>query len=353
MRNLFLLLSLLVALSPLLAQYAGNSRLSYANTSCTKLSSIDSPINMIPSAHKFITEALRPENKNTIAKFIHFVQSTSTINPGQNTIKMAFSIVDMYGTKYLGLEVISTPNSGSTKINKFLLTNDLQKLKAVIDPTINGNTSFNCGDLKTIFTDKNPTLDNIINNAFPSYAMSQRANNLLSGFGIDMANPDTKSCETVNYVETDRFYGQTTISTPADLLYCNPSKPPIVAIKYACQGNSIMMIQLVYIDPADNGMKSSPIAGYSFIPASTVNTFDVSGATRLEFESYVENTNMNSFFMKSYDAAGKLIRSEGCGNTNGTKQNVSVLATNFLGFTGIYQSGPSIQGFDIAMYKKY
>lgn len=345
-----LLLLAFTVLSRLLAQQTINPKTFYTGGGCATIPNIGSPILMISNVHKYIENALNINNKYTVVKYIHFMQSSSTANLGQTTYKLAFSVTDYSSTKYLGMEVVvSSGGIGSSKINKFILTSDIEKLRVVIDRGIVDNKSFSCGDLKFAYSsygngDSNNNLDYLFAgnnmNGMPSSLLGQ-----LSG------PSNNKVCITANYVETNNFYGKANNATPVDLINCVPDKPSISSIRLACMNNTIYFMQLVYNNFGDNGTTTSPIVGNSNVSANYLTTIDLSGVSRIEFNRYSDSLGNNRLNLKTYSTNNGVLTNFNCGNVTTNPQQVVILANDFIGLTGIYTNGSYIQAFEVTQYR--
>lgn len=347
------LLILLVGANIILSQPTNNNQTFFTGGGCATIPDIGSPILMVSNVHDYIEDGLNTKNKYTVVKYIHFVQTASSNSPNRKTYKIAFSITDYNSTKYVGIEVIVAPNGiGSTRINKFILTNSVEKLKKIIDSTIDPDNTYSCGDLKFAYSSYGKGGSKNLDYIFPGQNQNRASDSILSKFGKSSSQePSSKTCVTSNYLETDDFIGSATANTPVDLLQCISDKKAVAAIRIGCVSDVLTMIQLVFNNIGNNGTTNSNIVGSSSTSVSDISTIDISDAFRVEFESATNGTQL-TFSVTTYDNNNVIQDQIQCGTATANPSNVIVLASDFLGLTSIYSDGSIIEGFEITQYKE-
>lgn len=350
------LLLLLGGLQLLHAQPAVNPQTFFTGGGCATIPNVGSPILMIANAHKYIEDALNMNNKYTVVKYIHFVQTMSNVTQGHSTYRLAFSITDYSSTKYVGVEAVIAPRGiGSTKINKFLLTNDIEKLKVVIDSTINPDNSYSCGDLKfgySSYGNGDPNSPNSIypgrnENGIPSSILNQLNNHISSTPTVK-----NKTCITANYLETTDFIGTAAPTVPVDLLNCLPDKNAVAAIRIGCAATVVTLIQLVFNNFNNSGTTTSPIVGALVTPANSITQIDLAGVHRIEFNSFTGAATL-TINIKTYDSENNKMSDYTCGSVATNPRQLVVLNYDFLGITTIHHNAALIHSFEITQYRVY
>ena len=371
------LIFLLVGIFSLQAQRTNTNQEQAANT-CTTIPNVGSPINMIANAKQYIEEALNIKNQYTVVKYIYFAlippttPATTTngatifpqpvVPPTPNqpanvaTIyRMVFSIADYYGTKYAAVELSVSPfGIGAVKINRFLLTSQLSRVKNMIDPNIVDTQSVNCGDLKYVYSSFGNGNDNTLPYVYPgdnnNSAGLRLLNNLTSGNGNNANGANAtlaKTCVTANFLETTNFFGTGVPATATDLISCIPNRAPVASILIGCSANVLSSLQLAYNNLNDNGTTLSAFAGNPATPANAITNISLSNATRLSITTF---TTPNSIRIQTFGANNEVLTNYVCGTGTTAPQNAIIAVNDFLGFSGV-SNGGALTNFDIVQYR--
>ena len=324
----------------------------YTGGGCAMIPGIGSPILMVPDVHKYIQDALHMKNQYTQIKYIYYSKTASDTMPGQNLYKLVFSITDYYSTKYLAMALTISPfGIGSVQINKVLLTKDINLIKTIFDQNVDATKSYSCGDLKLVYNSYGTGSKGQIDSKYPGFNYNHANIDILNMLNQKTATPkDSKTCVSVNYIETNAFYGTTSSSLPFDLVNCIPKKQPVAAIMVGCQAGATASLQMVYNNIDNNGTKMSLFVGNPSIPASSVTTIPLGAADRIIFTSH---GTPNTFKIETLDENNAVLNSYQCGvctSCAGSPKTVAVRAYDFLGFSSIYTNGSIIQAFQIAQY---
>ena len=320
--------------------------------SCAKIPGVGSPILMLANAHKYIEDALHVKNDYTVVKYIHFSSIPSATVPGQVTYKLVFSITDYNGTKYLGLEVLVSPfGIGSVRIVKFLLTKSIDAIKNAIDSTVDESNTFQCGDLKFVYSSfgNDPT-------AKLKYLHPGRNQNSAKLALLNQLNKTTakdvkrRVCANINYVETANFYeGEFGVGPngPDDLLNCLPDQPAVAAIHVGCFNDALTSFQLTFNNFNGPGTTTSPIVGDATTPASDITSISLVGVDRV---SFTRTTNPDSLAIQTLDENNNVLDNFECGAGATDPETVIVTVDDFLGITSITHDGNLISSFEITQY---
>ena len=342
--KLLLLLSIFLALSQI---RANNTYLTGGG--CAEIPGLGSPILMISNAHKYIEDALHIKNNYTVIKYIHYTVTASANVPGQNNYKLAFSITDYNGTRYLGIDATISPfGIGGVTINKFILTKNIAVLKQVVGNTVNENNSYQCGDLKLVYSSygNDPTPD--LNSVYPGRNYNSAGLSILNQLNQTTAqSAKNKVCVTLNFIETAGFFGTPGIGAPVDLLHCLPSKAPVAAISVGCTAGLVTSLQLTFNNQNDNGTTQSPLIGNPLTPASAITTISLKAADRISFTALDLPSSLK---IETLDENGGVTNSFTCGVGVAGADNVIVAVSDFLGLTDVSTNGVAIESFEITQY---
>lgn len=319
---------------------------------CATIPSVGSPILMIANAHKYIEDALNVKNQYTVVKYIHFVQIASSTTPGQNTYKMAFSITDYTSTKYVGIEAVLSPTGiGASRINKFIFTTDLPKLRTIIDSTINPANSFSCGDLKFAYSSTGNNDSSKLDYIFPGRNQNGARQSILDQLKNTDPRPKVKTCITANYLESTDFYGTTSSApVPTDAISCVPNKRTVSAIRIGCLSNAtVSNIEMVFNNFNDGGT-NNVFVGNPTLSQNFIEYIDLSIAERIEFISHSLGSALK-LTINTYNNIGEVESTYTCGSISGNNKRVIVMASDFLGFSKIFFA-TRIQKFEIVQYRE-
>lgn len=331
------------------AQSNGTGQTFLTGGGCNSIPGIGSPILMIANAHKFIEDALNIKNFSTNIKYIHFVSNTATSSPQATNIKIAFSLTDYTGTKYLGIDLNHSPfGIGSTRINKFLMTNDFNRVKQFIDTNAVVTNSISCGDLKFVYSSfgNDPTAD--LDYPFPGRNQNTAGLAILDQLNSNTAKPaKTKHCITAKFLESVDFFGTNSMTAPVDLLLCLPNKNAVAAIKAGCNANSLASLQLLFNNFSDDGVSESILVGNGAIASNLVTSIDLLGADRI---SITTTTTPLSVKIETLDKNNNILKTFTCGVGIMNPKNIVMSVADFLGITNIYTNGTIIQSFEVTQY---
>lgn len=375
------LIFLLVGIFSLQAQTSNQNQQTQSSNGCTTIPNIGSPINMIANAKQYIEEALNIKNQYTVVKYIYFAlippttpattTNGATIFPAPvtpttpqpvnvaTTYRMVFSIADYYGTKYAAVELSISPfGIGAVKINRFMLTSQLSKVKTMIDPNIVDTLSVNCGDLKFAYSSFGNGKDNTLPYVYPGDNNNSVGLNILnslnsgSNSGANGANGTngaslSKNCVTANFLETANFFGTGAPATSTDLINCIPNRAPVAAISVGCNANVLSSLQLLFNNVNDNGTTLSAFAGNPTTPASAITNISLGNATRLSITTY---TTPASVRIQTFGANNETLANYVCGTGTTAPQNAIIAVNDFLGFSGV-SNGGALTNFDIVQYR--
>lgn len=318
---------------------------------CASIPGVGSPILMISNAHKFIEDNLKIQNSYSTIKYIHFVKVTTTTGNILTNYKIAFSLTDFNGTKFIAVDIDQSPfGIGSTKINRFLMTPDANRVRQFIDINFNTRATFSCGDLKFVYSSfgNDPTAQH--GYLFPGRNQNSTGlavlNNLNSTEGKPVGKGD-KTCVTANYIATTNFFGATTATTPTDMISCNPKGPSVAMIVIACSNNAVVAIQLFFTNLNDSGTTMSPFAGNPTAPINTLIPIDLKGAEKISMTSTSTPASLN---IKTMDKNNTVMQDVTCGAGVGTPKTNVMMVSDFLGFGDIYSSPTSIDALDLVTY---
>lgn len=385
------LIFLLAGIFSIQAQMSQPSNMQQSSNSCTTIPGIGSPVLMIANAKQYIEDALNIKNQYTVVKFIYYAlvppsanTSTTIIQPvpqnqtaGQNqipgqtqlpgqaqvqpvniatTYRLVFSITDYYGTKYAAVEFSVSPfGIGSVKINRFMLTNQLARIKSMIDPNITDSASLSCGDLKYVYSSFGQGNDKTLDYIYPGENNNSAGLNILNNFignnrPVSGASANaTRTCTTSNFIETSGFFGTaTTGATAVDLINCLPSKPAVSAILVGCNANVLSSLQLQYNNYNDNGTTLSAFSGNPNTPASAINTISLGNASRISITTFTTPATVR---IQTFDANNAQLTNYTCGTGTTAPQNVVISANDFLGLSSIAASATGVSSFEVTQYR--
>lgn len=321
---------------------------------CAAIPGIGSPILMIANAHKYIEDALNIKNAYTSVRYIFFLKTPDPNTAQINNYKLMFSITDYNGTKYIAVDLNQSPfGIGSTKINKFMMTADPNRLKQFFNPNVDIKNTLSCGDLKFVYSSfgNDPTAD--LDYPFPGRNQNTTGLAILDQLRSNgstvpggSSNPG-RTCSTAHYSSTNNFFGTQTGTTPREIINCCPNEDAIATMRIGCGANSWNAVQLGFNNCNDNGITDSVYIGNPNTQSNTFTTFSLGNAEKITFQSF---TGPASIIITTYDANNNQLQTLTCGNGNGNPQTRTILVEDFLGFSKIYSNGNNIQGLDLTEY---
>ena len=326
---------------------------------CAVIPGVGSPILMISNAHKFIEDALNIKNTYTNVKYVHFLKSSPSNDPNVSNYRLVFSLTDYNGTKYIAVDLDQSPfGIGSTKINKFLMTSDVARIRQFIDPTFTNRVSFTCGDLKYVYSsygnDPTANFDYLFPGRNQNSAGLNVLNNLMPSTSTSVSTPvegncttANKVCCTANFIESSNFCKGVLNVTPIDSISCLPSKNAVAQIRVGCVNNTLQSLQLVFNNLNDNGTTPGVYIGNPNVPACSILTIDLNAANRVVFNS---STTPNAISIQTINANGNPIAAINCGTVTATSSPQTLLVNNFLGFGNVLASILGVAAFELVSY---
>lgn len=346
-RNLTLLALLAISLNSQAAQ--NQQQTFYTGGGCASIPGVGSPILMISNAHKYIEDALNIKNSYTTVKYLYSNQTSTGATNGQIVFRLAFSITDYNGTKFIGVELASSPfGIGGITINKFLLSSNVAVLTRFIDPAITATTSITCGDLKFVYSSYGNDSSTPLDYNYIGRNRTSAGLNVLNNLNQNNSNAaNNKTCVSANFLETATFYGTPNNVTPVDLLNCLPNKNAVSAINVGCVNGAVTSLQLVYNNISDNGTTTSSIVGNPNTGINNITSIALGNSDRITFTSFTNPTALN---IKTLDKNGATLTNYSCGTSATTSVSFTLATSDFLGLTKITGDNNAITSFQLTQY---
>jgi len=322
---------------------------------CAAIPGVGSPILMVANAHKFIEDALKINNNNTVVKYLSFLSSTvsnpTTLSSVTN-YKLVFSIADYNGTKYIGVDFDVSPfGIGSTKINRFLMSNDVARVRQLIDPTFVNRATLSCGDLKFVYSSFGNDPTSNLPYAFPGRNQNSAGLNVLNNLQSNNGSGGAANrvCVSANFQQTTGFFGTAIAVTPVDSVNCLPNENAVAQIRVGCIANTLTSLQLAFNNLADNGTTLGNFFGNPTTPASAITTIDLSNAARVVF---TRNTTPNTLRIQTLDANGAPLVTYACGTGVAGTETQILSTSEFLGFGDVFSNALGVAAFDLVRFNQ-
>ena len=307
----------------------------FSGGGCSQIKGLGSPILMVANAHKYINDALNSKNPYTDVALYFFNSALNTTTNATN-YRLLFAVTSLKGLEYFAIDFDVFGNGiGSMKINRMLITSNLNWVGTIFSIDTTALTEINCGDLKFMFSfyGQDPTAD--LPFVFPGRNQNSIGLGILNRLNIENQNNGVtnKVCIDANYTGELWIDSAGGTATPFDGIAagdttanCIPTGLPIATFDLECGA----AVDLLVVDVTKNNLDGTQTTESLTVgPAVTPTTFDLQEGDVLEFKG--EDT---AYFSVEQFRNGASVAFLECGTFVGPfDYEVSMLAENFLGFS--------------------
>ena len=144
-------------MNKLLSQFQSELNIT-TSTSCNEIPGVGFPVLAIRQALQILDTSLDHSNRHTYAKII-FLDQEEIKRPLKTVYKLVVQIKTIKDVTYIGIEAEYRQNGHPpVRVNTYYVDSNLSNVEKIMGVKLDENAYIGCGDVKKIYSQKNPVL---------------------------------------------------------------------------------------------------------------------------------------------------------------------------------------------------